>query len=125
MPEIPFEAMLIRLRQIDGFVLACLIDASTGMVLGSVQDQDNVNLAVAAAGAADVANVLSLMTGRLAAGGVAEDVIVTLSSHYHLIRMLRPGPRLQLLLLLTLERPRANLAIAHRELRDFDTTVGR
>lgn len=120
MPVSPFEAVLSQVRQIDGFVLACLIDASTGMVLGSVQGRDDMNVAVAAAGATDVANVLSLMTGELAASGDLEDVIVTLSSHYHLIRLLRPRSEEQFLLLVTLERPMANLAMAHREIRNFD-----
>lgn len=120
MPVSPFEAVLAQVRQIDGFVLACLIDASTGMVLGRVQDGDDMDPAVAAAGAADVANVLTLMTGELAATGDLEDVIVTLSSHYHLIRLLRPRPGAQFLLLVVLQRPPANLAMAHRELRNFD-----
>jgi hypothetical protein len=37
-----------------------------------------LRLPVASAGAADVVNVLSLMTGELAADGDVEDVIVTL-----------------------------------------------
>ena len=119
-PTSPIEAMLARVRQIDGFVLACLIDAVTGMVVGSVQEQDGINLLVAAAGAADIANVLSLMTGELPASGDFEDVIVTLSNHYHLIRLLQTEQGRQLLLLLTLDRPRANLAMARREIRDVN-----
>jgi hypothetical protein len=44
---------------IEGFMLACLVDASTGMVLASRKDQDDISLPTAAAGAADIANVLS------------------------------------------------------------------
>ncbi|MFF3667827.1 roadblock/LC7 domain-containing protein [Microtetraspora malaysiensis] len=126
MPESPFEALLSQVRQIDGFVLGCLIDASTGMVLGHVQDRETLRLPVAAAGAADVANVISLMAGELAANGGLEDAIITLSGHYHLIRHFSPAPRLQFLLLVVLDRAEANLAMAHRELRDFDLNfVGR
>jgi hypothetical protein len=47
----PAEVMLAPVRQIDGFVLACLADASSGMILGSLQDQDDMRLPVAAAAA--------------------------------------------------------------------------
>jgi hypothetical protein len=115
----PVEVTLAPVGQIDGFVLVCLVDASTGMILDSLQARDDMPLPVAAAGAADVVNVLSMMTSELATDGDIEDVIVTLNSHYHLIRLFRPAPGRRLLLLVTLERSQANLAMAHREIRDF------
>jgi predicted regulator of Ras-like GTPase activity (Roadblock/LC7/MglB family) len=112
------EAMLAPMKRIDGFVLACLVDADSGLVLGAVRGDDSISVPVAAAGAADVAGALSLMTSRLALKGDLEDVIVTLGSHYHLIRALPAEPAGQLVLLVTLERPAANLAMAHREVRE-------
>ncbi len=120
MPESPFDALLSRVRQIDGFLLGCIVDASTGTVLGSAQDQQDLSLPVAAAGATDLANVISLMASGLAADGGLEDVIITLSGHYHLIRQFSPTPKLRFLLLVVLDRTHANLAMALRELRDFD-----
>jgi len=35
---------------IEGFMLACLVDASTGMVLASRKDRDDISLPTAAAG---------------------------------------------------------------------------
>lgn len=61
------EALLDPVSDIDGFMLACLVDASTGMVLASRKDQDDISLPTAAAGAADIANVLSLLAGQLPA----------------------------------------------------------
>jgi hypothetical protein len=66
-----------------------------------------------------------MMTGELATDGDVEDVIVTLDSHYHLIRLLRPGPGRVLLLLVTLDRPQAGLAMAHREIRDLIASLRR
>lgn len=123
MPESSFDALLTRVGQIDGFVLGCIIDASTGTVLGSArseQEEQDLNLPVAAAGATDVANVISLMAAGMAANGGLEDVIITMSGHYHLIRQFSPAPKLQFLLLVVLDRAQANLAMALRELRDFD-----
>lgn len=127
MPESSFDALLSRVGRIDGFLLGCIIDASTGTVLGSARDQhdqQDLNLPVAAAGAADVANVISLMAADLATDGGLEDVIITMSGHYHLIRQFSPAPKLQFLLLVVLDRARANLAMALRELRDFDLSFG-
>ena len=125
MSALPAELMLDPVRQIEGFVHACLVDATSGMILSSVQEQDGLRLPVAAAGATDMVNVLSLMTGEMAAGGDVEDVIVTLDSHYLLIRLLRSGPGQRLLLLVTLARPDANMAMAHREIRDFSKALCR
>ena len=111
--------MLAPLEHIDGFVLASLVDAGSGMVLGAVRVDGGISVPVAAAGAADVVSVLSLMTSRLALQGDLEDVIVTLSSHYHLIRVLPPEPAGQLILLVTLERSTANLALARREISEL------
>ena len=124
MSALPAELILDPVRQIDGFVHACLVDTTSGMILSSLEEQDDMRLPVAAAGAADVVNVLSL-TGELAADGDVEDVIVTLESHYLLIRLLRPGPGQRLLLLVTLARPHANMAMAHREIRDFSKALCR
>ena len=42
------EALLDPVSDIDGFMLACLVDASTGMVLASREDQDDISLPTAA-----------------------------------------------------------------------------
>ena len=57
---IPDEAgaLLDPASDIEGFMLACLVDASTGMVLASRKDQDDISLPTAAAGAADITNVI-------------------------------------------------------------------
>lgn len=125
MSAFPVELTLDPVRQIEGFVHACLADASNGMILSSLEGRDDTRLSVTAAAATDIVNILSMMTGELATDGDAEDVIVTLNSHYLLIRLLRPGPGRRLLLLVTLARPQANLAMAHREIRDFSTALGR
>jgi hypothetical protein len=112
------DALLTPVTRIDGFRLACLIDASTGMVLAAVKDQDDIDVPPAAAAAVDIANALTLMTGELAADGL-EDVMVTFRGHFQLIRLVRAEPEPQILLLVVLDRVRANLALARREIRQF------
>ena len=70
------EAMPDPVSDIDGFMLACLVDASTGMVLASRKDQDDISLPTAAAGAADITNALFQLTDELPVDGL-EDVMVT------------------------------------------------
>jgi hypothetical protein len=91
--------------------------------MDSLQEQGDLSVPVAAAGAADVVNVLSLMTGELALKGDLEDVIVTLTSHYHLIRKLELGSSGPLVLLVTLDKPQTNLAMALREVRDLTASL--
>jgi hypothetical protein len=117
------DALLAPVTAIDGFQLAGLIDASTGMVLASAQDRADISLAKAAAGAADLAGVLALLTGELASGEELEDVMVTFDKHFHLIRMVRPAPRQTVILLVVLDRARANLAMARRAIRNFSASL--
>lgn len=112
------EALLDPVSDIDGFMLACLVDASTGMVLASRKDQDDISLPMAAAGAADIANVLSLLAGELPVDGL-EDVMVTFRRQLYVIRLVRQDPEPQILLLVILDRSRVNLAMARREIRSF------
>jgi hypothetical protein len=112
------EALLDPVSDIDGFMLACLVDASTGMVLASRKDQDDISLPTAAAGAADIANVLALLAGQLPLDGL-EDVMVTFRRQLYMIRLVRENPEPQILLLVILDRSRVNLAMARREIRNF------
>lgn len=113
------DSLLRQVGRIDGVLLACLVDPSTGTVVGAGDQRTGLGVPVAAAGAADVLQVLALMTARLALGGEVEDVLVTLTEHVHLIRVLPTGPDHELALLVTFDRPRTNLAMAQREIRDL------
>ena len=110
------EALLDPVSDIEGFMLACLVDASTGMVLASRKDQGGISLPTAAAGAADIANVLSQLTGELPVDGI-EDVMVTFRRQLDVMRLVNPEP--QILLLVILDRDRVNLVMVRREIRTY------
>ncbi len=112
------EALLDPVSDIDGFMLACLVDASTGMVLASRKDRDDISLPTAAAGAADIANVLTLLAGELPVDGL-EDVMVTFRRQLYVIRLVRQDPEPQILLLVILDRDRVNMAMARLQIRNF------
>jgi len=111
--------LLTPAMAIDGFRLGCLIDASTGMVLASVENQDASVSSIAAAGAADVVNVLTLLNGKLATGEILEDVMITFSDSFFMIRPVGRDAEPRILLLIVADRHRTNLALAHRSIRDL------
>jgi hypothetical protein len=111
--------LLMPVMAIDGFRLGCLIDASTGMVLASLENQDSPAAPTAAAGAADLINVLALLNGRLATGEIVEDVMVTFSDSFFMVRPVGRDADPRILLLVIADRQRTNLAMAHRSIRDF------
>jgi hypothetical protein len=114
------NALLAPVAEIDGFRLASLVDAATGMVVSSaVSDPDDLSLAAVAAGAADIVSVLSRLSSELGADDGLEDVMVTFGSRFHLIRHVRADSAQPVVLLVVLDRSRANLAMARREIRDF------
>jgi len=113
------DELLAPVMAIDGFRLGCLIDGSTGMVLASLESQNGPTSPAAAAGAADVINVLNLLNGRLATGEHLEDVMVTFSDSFFMVRPVRRDQRPPILLLVIMDRQRTNLAMAHRSIRDF------
>lgn len=112
------EAVLDPVADIDGFLLGCLVDASTGTILAARKDQDDISLPIAAAGAADIANVLSLLAGELPMDGL-EDVMVTFRGRLYVMRLISEDLDPNILLLVILDRERANLAMARREIRNF------
>jgi hypothetical protein len=110
---------LTPVMAIDGFRLGCLIDASTGMVFASVQNQDAFASSTAAAGAADIVNVLTVLNGKLATGEVLEDVVITFSDSFFMVRPVERDKEPRILLLVVTDRQRTNLALARRSLRDL------
>jgi hypothetical protein len=116
------DATLAPVTAIDGFLLACLVDPVTGLVLASAPGQGDLSLPAAAAGAADIAYVLDMLSAKLATSEDLEDVIITFSNHFHIIRPIEQSLGQRILLLVIADRRRANLAMARREIRSFCAT---
>ena len=115
--------LLAPAKAIEGFRLGCLIDASTGMVLASLQSEDAPAPPTAAAGAADLVHVLTLLNGKLATGEILEDVMITLSDSFFMVRPVSRDSEPRILLLVIADRHRTNLAMAHRSIRDLCATL--
>lgn len=107
---------LSPLSDIDGYLAACLVDSSNGMMLGS--DGRGIDLDLAAAGNTDVVRAKRKVMGALKLDDKIEDILISLGKQYHLIRPLDSNP--EFFLYVVLDRTRANLAMARLRLRNFE-----
>jgi hypothetical protein len=112
-------ALLAPVMAIDGFRLGCLIDASTGMVLATMANHDAPSPSAAAAGAADIVHVLTLLSGKLATGEILEDVMITFSDSFFMVCPVSRDSEPRILLLVVADRHRTNLGMAHRSIHDL------
>lgn len=103
---------------IDGATCVALVDYTTGMTLGAAGDTSALNLEVAAAGNTDVVRAKMRTMDGLGITDKIEDILITLSGQYHLIRLVAGHEGLFLYLVLNKER--ANLAMARFKLTDLE-----
>lgn len=108
---------LARLDSIDGFIGAALVDAESGMLLGQ-EGGAGINLEIAAAGNTEVVKAKRKTMHNLGLRDSIEDMLITLGKQYHMLRPLRSRPNL--FFYVTLDRTRANLAMARIALADVE-----
>ncbi len=107
---------LDELMTLDGAMCAAVVDASSGMMLGSVGS--GVDLEVAAAGNTEVVRSKMKVMRALGLNDVIEDILITLGKQYHIIR---PSSRKEgIFVYLVLDKQRSNLAMARRKTQDVD-----
>ena len=110
---------LKKLLDVDGAMCAAVVDANSGMLLGSVGS--GVDLEVAAAGNTEVVRAKAKTMKALGLNDKIEDILISLGKQYHLIRPLESNSAL--FLYVVLDRARANLAMARHELKAFEKTL--
>lgn len=105
---------------IDGALGAALVDYGSGMALGTVGGGKDLDLAVAAAGNTDVVRAKVRTMEMLGLNDEIEDILITLGSQYHLIRLLKGRGATGFFLYLALDKGRANLAMARHQLKKIE-----
>ena len=105
------ESALNKALDIDGATAAMIVDYNSGMSLGSAGS--GIDLDVAAAGNTQVVRAKMDTISELGLEDSIEDMLITLSDAYH---VLRPLPGSTLFFYLVLNRQQANLAMARYKL---------
>jgi predicted regulator of Ras-like GTPase activity (Roadblock/LC7/MglB family) len=101
------ESLNLLLRT-DGAVAAALVDSNSGMMLGGVGT--GMDLELAAAGNTEVVRSKMQTMKSLGLNDTIEDILITLSKQYHIIRPVQA--KAGIFIYLVLDRAKANLAMA-------------
>lgn len=107
---------LSTLLNVDGAMCVALVDSRSGMILG--QAGTGLNLDIAAAGNTEVIRAKQSTLQALGIKDSIDDMLITLSSQYHIIRPLAANP--SVFLYFVLESARSNLALARYKVAEID-----
>lgn len=110
---------LNALMQIDGAMCTALVDANSGMMLGSAGT--GVDLEIAAAGNTEVMRAKMKTMKSLGLTDRIEDILITLTKQYHILRPVDSKPGL--FIYLVLDKAKSNLAMARRACQDAEQAL--
>ncbi|MER7519057.1 hypothetical protein [Streptomyces sp. NPDC126499] len=117
------ETSLKEAAQIEGAIGAALVDYTSGMALGIIGGTTELDLNVAAAANTDVVRAKLRAMEALGLQDEIEDILITLGTQYHLIRLLKTRGAGGLFLYLALDKNRANLAMARHHLKRIEAEL--
>ena len=98
------------LKNITGFIGACLVDSETGLMLASESGNGKFDLEAAGAANTEVVRAKNAAMVALGLDDKIEDILITLGTQYHLIRPLAANP--SIFVYVALDRKTANLGMA-------------
>lgn len=99
---------LERLIELAGARSAALVDSATGMVLGHAGSDSDLEINAAANTEVVRAQLKSL--GDLGSNDAIDDIIITMSTQYDIIRPLTANP--SIFLFLAMDKNKSNMALA-------------
>jgi hypothetical protein len=108
---------------VEGALGAAVVDYTSGMALGTLGGSKSLDLTVAAAGNTDVIRAKVRTMEALGLKGQIEDILITLDSQYHLIRLITGRNGNGLFLYLVLDKARSNLAMARHQLKRVEGEI--
>ncbi|MFE6225006.1 MULTISPECIES: hypothetical protein [unclassified Streptomyces] len=111
------------MTSIEGSVGVALVDYTSGMALGTLGGSKDLDLTVAAAGNTDVVRAKIRTMEMLGINDGIEDMLITLDSQYHLIRLIKSRGGNGLFLYMVLDKGRANLAMARHQLKRIEADL--
>lgn len=111
--------VLENLLSTDGAMCDALVDSSSGMLLGKAGT--GLDLEVAAAGNTEVVRAKLKTIKSLGLDDTIDDILITLSTQYHIIRPLADTP--EVFLYLVLDSKKSNLALARLKVKEADRAL--
>ncbi|MFC4060531.1 hypothetical protein ACFOWE_19685 [Planomonospora corallina] len=114
------DVSLKEMMAIDGATGAVVVDYNSGMALGALGGSKDFDLQIAAAGNTEVVKAKLRTMESLGLKAAIEDILITLTDQYHIIRPITGRGGKGLFLYLALDRGRANLALARHSLRGIE-----
>lgn len=109
------------LREITGFIGACLVDADSGLMLAAEQGDSKFDLEGAGAANTEVVRAKNSAIQALGLKDSIEDILITLANHYHLIRPLDSNKNV--FIYLAVDRKTANLGMARLKVKAVEGTL--
>jgi hypothetical protein len=118
------ETALKEAMAIDGALGVALVDWDSGMSLGTLGGGKYLDLEVAAAGNTEVVRAKMRAIESLRISDTIEDILITLTKQYHIIRLLKNSQHEHgLFLYLALDRAKSNLALARHSLKQIEADL--
>jgi hypothetical protein len=117
------EQSLKEAMNITGAIGVALVDFDSGMMLGSAGGGPALDLEVAAAGNTEVVRAKMATMAQLGLKEKIEDILITLGTQYHLIRLVDSDKGTGLFFYLALTKAQANLAMARRQLNEIESEL--
>ncbi|MFD3328406.1 hypothetical protein [Streptomyces sp. NPDC058701] len=111
------------MTSIEGALGVALVDYSSGMALGTLGGGKDLDLSVAAAGNTDVIRAKVRTMEMLGLQDDIEDLLITLGTQYHLIRLLKGRGSNGLFLYVVLDKSNSNLAMARHQLKRIEANL--
>src|SRR5262245_27799824 len=112
------KSSLAAALKIDGCIGVALVDFESGLCLG-VAGNPGFDLELAAAGNAEVVRAKKSIKNKLGLKAKIEDILITLDSQYHLIRMVGTN----MFIYCALDRAKSNLAMSRKELAGIEKNL--
>ena len=110
---------LEELLQIDGALAVAVVDSNSGMALGKAGG--GIDLDVAGAGNTEVVRAKMKTMKSLGLKDAIEDILITLTKQYHIIRPMaeRPG----VFIYLVLDKAKSSLALARLKTAEIESSL--
>ncbi|OYT70062.1 MAG: hypothetical protein CFK52_12165 [Chloracidobacterium sp. CP2_5A] len=112
---------LTTIIEIEGCLGAAITDWKSGMCLGTIGGTPTFNMEIAAAGNTEVVRAKMKVAANLNLKETIEDILITLDTQYHIIRILKSSPNL--FIYAVIKKDTGNLALARHKLTQIESSL--